>query len=533
MPMPTRRPSLPAIITAARAGSIDHASAMFVAGGYDARSDDPAALAVKGRLLKDKALRLPPGARAEAFAVAALAYAAADAIRPQPYTRINVATLTFLAGDRAGAVVIARGLLAWLARGDAISETPYYLAATRAEAQMLCGDTTAAEAALDDAFAADPDGWSDHASTLRQLKLILADQGLDDAWLNRFRPPRSLYFAGHLGVAPENALRQRVEARLRDEHIGFGYGALAAGSDIVIAEAVLDAGAELHIVLPTTVETFRAQSIAPYDPDWGTRFEACLIAAATVRCVTRVTGDYEPLATQLAADVAMGSAVLNARMLESEAVQLLIADDGAGPFGSGLGTIRDGTRWSQSGFRQHVIRYARDADVASSGARAEPEGRPDRRLAAMLHIAFEGLEELDEGAFANAVDATLTPFRALAGAAGNQPDVTLPAGNARIVGFADPAAAWAYAQALLAAHEGPLPLRIAGHYALAHWLGSPSALVGPGITELGRIAAFAMPGILTVSETLASALFVACPSGLNAEWIGEAGETRLFAITAQ
>ncbi|UVO54722.1 hypothetical protein [Sphingomonas sp. SUN039] len=533
-PLPTGTPTLSAIITAARAGSLDHARALFAAGDYGARTGDPGALAVKGRLLKDAALRLPPDAQGPAFAEAARAYAAADAMAPQPYTRINMATLTLLAGDGARAAMIARDLLGWLASGDAIAETPYYLAATRAEAHLLFGDVDAAEAALDEAYVADPDGWADHASTLAQLRLVLAARGESAMWLDRFRPPRSLHFAGHLGVAPDSDLGARVDALIAEARIGFGYGALAAGADIVIAEALLAAGAELHVVLPVPADTFRAQSVAPYAPTWTRRFDACLDAATSVRELTRVSGDYEPLATALAADVAMGSAVLNARMLDSAAVQLLVVDEGPGPFGSGLGTARDGLRWARSGRSQHVVVHPRDAPVVASGARTAPEGRPDRRLAAMLHIAFAGLDTLDDSAFAATVDTMLTPFRERIASVDPQPDIVLPTGNARIVGFADPAAAWRFASALMSAHDGPLPLRIAGHYALAHWLDMPPALVGPGIVELERIAARAMPGVATVSETFASALSACDVADARAEWVGELGDgARLFALTPQ
>ncbi len=525
-------PSLSAIITAARAGSLDHAQAMFLAGGYEARRDDPGALAVKGRLLKDLALRAPPGTRVATLAEAAGAYAAADKLAPQPYTRINVATLTLLAGDPARAAALARDLLDWLASDTAIAETPYYLAATRAEAHLLCGNAIAAEAALDEAFDADSDGWTDHASTLRQLRLILAETGAPDSWLDRFRPPRSLHFAGHLGVAPDSDLGATVSRLITANRIGFGYGALAAGADIVIAEALLAAGAELHLVLPVPVETFRSQSIAAYAPEWANRFQACLDAATSVRELTRVSGDYEPLATALAADVAMGSAVLNARMLDSEAMQLLVVDEGPAPFGSGLATARDGLRWAATRFPQELVACPRDADVPPSGARATPEGRADRRLAAMLMINFAGLDSLDDSAFAESVDAVLLPLQAFIRGMAIQPDIVLSAGNARILGFQDPAAAWQFAQVLLSDHSTALPMCIAGHYALAHWLDAPPALVGPAIVELQRISARAMPGVVTVSETFASALSVFGARSPHAEWIGELDDGgRLFALT--
>lgn len=529
------RSTLAAIITTARAGGLDHAWAMFRASGYDDQHDQPAALAVKGRLLKDSAQRLPTADRAPAFAAAAATYAQATSLAPQPYTMINVATLNLLAGNRDAAIAIAKRLVTWLDRDDAIQETPYYLEATRAEAMLLCGTRTEAEAALGRAIGHDPDGWSDHASTLHQFKLILDATGQGTEWLDRYRPPHSLYFGGHLGVASDGCatLRSQVMDILDQERVGFGYGALAAGSDIVIAEAVLARGAELHVVLPVEVEEFAAQSVVPFGEEWRSRFDRCLDGASSLRIVTHVTGDYEPLATLLAADVAMGSAVLNARQLESKATQLLVIDEGEGPLGMGVGMAQAAQRWMQDGCHQHVIRSPRTSPVLASGYRLGEEGRPDRRLAAMLHITFDGIDALDDGQFAEAVDSVLTPFREACARVSVQPALTLPAGNARIVAFALPEDAWSHARALLALVPRSLPLRITGHYALAHWLESPPALVGRGIAELEMIAGSAIPGVLTVSETLASALFVSCDPNLYAEWVGEAGDIRLFAVTAR
>lgn len=523
--------SLPAIITAARAGSVRHARALFEAGGWAARSDDPAALATNARLLKDEALRAVGAQRQRLLAAAAQAYGAADILRPQLYTGINEATMRFLAGERDRAAAIARGLLNWMAEATAFDETPYYIAATRAEAHLLCGDLAAAAQALRSACRADPDGWSDRASTLRQFALILAEMGQGQAWLDEFRPPCSLNFAGHLGVAPAQSegLAAQIADWMAAHTIGFGFGALAAGADITIAEALLARDGELHVVLPTGVEAFIAQSVAPYDPAWRPRFAACLDAATSVQCVTTVSGAYEPLATQLAAEVAMGAAVLNARRLQGVAGQLLIVDEGPGRFGSGAGTRDIGARWRNQGL-QHCIIAPREAPVPASGLRTEPEGRADRRLAAMLMIAFDGLDACDETRFAEALDTVIAPFRRASAELPVQPDLTLPMGNARLVAFADPDAAWAYARALLAMPPLSLPLRLAGHYAIAHWLDEPSALVGRGTTELAMIAAAALPGVLTASDTLAAALFVNGADEMIAEHVGEVGEIRLFAL---
>jgi hypothetical protein len=525
--------SLAAIITAARAGSIGYATALFEAGGWAMRDQDPAALATRARLLKDAALRTALPERRALLAAAADAYGAADRVRPQPYTRINLASMRYLAGEHEAARAIAQDLLAWLAQATDLAETPYFIAATRAEAHLLCGDPAAAAAALRDAVAADPDGWSDRASTLRQFTLILDAMGADAGWMNEFRPPRSLNFAGHLGIAPAQAegLRATIDTWLAEHRIGFGFGALAAGADIVVAEALIARGGELHVVLPTRLDTFVAQSVAPYDAAWGPRFAACLTAAHSVQCVTSVTGAYEPLATQLAADVAMGAAVLNARRLQSSAWQLLVIDDEPGAYGGGLGTRRIGERWRDRG-RQDCLIVPRSAPVPPSSRHPVPEGRHDRRLAAMLMITFAGLDTCDEGAFSDALDSVIAPFRQRSTALPVQPDLTLPMGNARLVAFADPDAAWAYAQGLLAMPPLPLPLRLAGHYGIAHWLDDPAALVGRAMADLAAIAGGALPGVLTASETLASALSVNLSHAMIAELVGEVDEIRLFALTA-
>jgi len=526
-------PSLAAIITAARAGSIGYATALFEAGGWAARGDDPAALATRARLLKDQALRAVGTQRQHLLNAAAEAYGAADRLRPQPYTRINEASMRFLAGDRDSARLIALDVLDWLARAPDLAETPYFIAATRAEAHLLCGNPSAAAAAMRSACAADPDGWSDRASSLRQFALIAsaAGAGADQRWLDEFRPPCSLNFAGHLGVAPADSadLRRRVDAWLARHAIGFGFGALAAGADIVIAEALIARDAKLHVILPVGIDAFIAQSIAPYHPAWRARFSACLAAAHHVQCVTSLTGGYEPLATRLAADVAMGAAVLNARHLQSAAWQLLVIDEGTGRFGDGLGTRGIGERWRDRD-RQDCLIAPRTAPVPASSLRRSAEGRADRRLAAMLMITFDGLDQCDEGAFADALDHVITPFRDACAALPAQPDLTLPVGNARLVAFDDPDAAWNHAQALLTLPPFAMPLRIAGHYGLAHWLDHPPALVGRAMSDLAAVAAHALPGVLIASETLASALFVNRSADMIAELVGEAGDIRLYAL---
>lgn len=532
-----RSPTLAAIVSAARAGALDHAEALLRDGGFDQRQDDPSALAVTARLRKDRALRLSGEARAKGLNEAAALYARADALKPQPFTRINVASLKLLAGDEGQAQRIAREVLAWLDSGESLAETPYFLAAIRAEALLICGDA-GAPAALADAMALDSGDWTDRAATRRQLRLIAEALGQDSGWIDAHRPPASLHFAGHLGVAAggEGPLRAKIDAELDRLSPQFAFGALAAGADIVIAEQVLARGGELHVILPTAEEDFIEQSVRPYGADWLERYHACMDAAESVTVTARTSGAFEPLATALASEVAMGAACRHARQIDGAAVQLLVVDEGPGPYGEGQWTAHIAQRWHDTGRAQAVIRWPRTAPVAPSGSKAS-EGRADRRLVVLLKLGFAGIDDLDDAEFAEALDRVVAPFRKAASELAAQPVLVLPAGNARFAAFATSQEAWDHARAALELEsaktsEKHLPLKIAGHYGMAHWLESPPALVGRTVAQLDRLFDLAMPGVLTVSESFASSLFLRGGEDAFAEPIGEVGDLRMLAITA-
>jgi tetratricopeptide (TPR) repeat protein len=254
-------PSLAAVAAYARTGALSHAWRLFRDGGFDRVADDPAVLAVRGRLLKGEARgAAAEGERRRLYREAGAAYAQAGALQRSTYPLINAATLAFLAGDRDEAAVRAEAVLA---QGDDPDETPYYQAATRAEALLLLGRTAEARAALETAVARAPRAWEDHASTLRQFRLILAEAGEPGGWADMLRPPRCLHYAGHMAPADPDALARDVEALLYEEAPGFGFGALAAGADLVIAEVLLARGAELHVVLPAGRAAFAGRRWGP------------------------------------------------------------------------------------------------------------------------------------------------------------------------------------------------------------------------------------------------------------------------------
>ena len=68
--------------------------------------------------------------------------------------------------------------------------------------------------------------------------------------------------------------------------MGYAYGSLAAGGEILCAEACLRAGAELHVILPFKADEFVARMVRPAGPAWLRRFENCVARATSLAFAT-------------------------------------------------------------------------------------------------------------------------------------------------------------------------------------------------------------------------------------------------------
>lgn len=501
-----------AILAFARAGATDRAWADFVAAGYD-RSGDPVYRTLAGRLLKDRATSAQaPEERRRLYGEAAAAYAAA-ADQDGTYPLINAAALSLLSGAIGASTAQATRALARIDADPEEPETPYWREATRAEALLLLARHDEARAAFAEAVTLAPRAWEDHASTLRQFALILAAQGRDSSWLDAHRPPRSLHFGGHMSFDPEVVRREhldeKIAAVLEAENVGFGFGALAAGADIIIAEALLARGAELHAVLPGGAEAFAAVSVDPFGKAWRRRFDAVLAMAETVRPVRPLGAAPDSAMIGLADEVAMGAALMNGRRLESSAVQLLVLDSAA-ETGNGA-SARSLEIWAAGGWCQRVLmapRETRNDAPAPASEAAEPlavlavgldAGEPFAQLLTALHEQVAGLP-------APAVAPYLTEDRL-------------------ILAYSGPGEAAEAAVRLLGAASGPPAPRIGGQYGPAATFTDPFSgglRLAPSATAAAAGAlASAPPGTACVTDDFAAALAAAGPHRPASEYIGE------------
>jgi hypothetical protein len=314
------------ILRLARAGATEAAwarlAAHFEPAGMAGADADPAALTLKGRLLKDRADAAAGDARISLLQQSAAAYLAASRIAPATYPLINAATLALLGGDAPRSAAMADHVLALLDAGDVANETPYWIAATRAEALILLGRQAEARSALAEAVAIAPLAYEDHAATLRQLTRIAEYRGEDASWLALYRPPPALYFDGVMGINPSDAEAvQAIQAAVDSIKPSAAFGALAAGADILIAESVLAQGGQIGIVLPCTLDMFIAHSVAPLGADWLARFDA-LIAQAEPLILLDEAGGLSAASLLLAQDMARGLARQHAARIASRMVQL-------------------------------------------------------------------------------------------------------------------------------------------------------------------------------------------------------------------
>ena len=293
-----------------------------------------------------------------------------------------------------------------LARLDARPGTPgYYELVSAAEARLVVGEVDAARALMVGARA-EVKGTEDAdyralASTIQQLRLVVGANRLDPSVLAVLAPPLVLHYCGHMIAAPgtpgrfpagqEHKVRDQIERRLAAMDIGFAYGSLASGADILFAEAVLARGASLHLVLPFDRHEFVGESVRPSGRGWVKRFQRCLAAATTIRYATRdrYLGDDQLFA--YCSQLAMGLALLRAGHLATEAEQVAVWD-GEAPAGP-AGTAVDVANWRQSGHPS--------TRIDSGGTRVRPAAPgtgsgSGRRTRAMLFGDISGFSKLTD-----------------------------------------------------------------------------------------------------------------------------------------
>ncbi len=344
-----------AVLATARLGALSEALALIDKHklGRDLADEELACL--KPRILRDLAFSIDP-ARPDRrrLETSATDYEAVFAKTGGFYPGVNAAAGHALIGAIGKSQAIARTVGALLAkRGDEDNDN-YWRRTTLAECKLLEGDKPAAATLFEAAWEAEDATPGKKATTRKQLKRLGASVGIDNAWVDRVAAqPNVLFFSGPLARReteakdiPAEALLASVDELLSGRSIGWVYGALASGADIIIAEALIAAGASLNVYLPVPPAEFLKSSVEIGGEDWRERFIVCMRAASSIewnhRALTPCNAAY-----RLGADIAMGKAVRHASQLETEAVGFFAAPlDGDAALSLSLANLE---RWSARG----------------------------------------------------------------------------------------------------------------------------------------------------------------------------------------
>ncbi|MBV7260319.1 TRAFs-binding domain-containing protein [Erythrobacter crassostreae] len=320
------------ILRIARAGNPARALRLFRGQGLDQHKDDPKLLTLNGRLLKDHARLATVPERHDLYQKALAAYLAAFECERDTYPLINAASLAMFAGDAEQSRTHAQQTLDMLNADPDEGETPYWREATRAEALLLLGNHAQAKTALSAGIAKQPLAHEDLAATIGQFERIIAAQHGDAKWLDGYRPPASIHFSGLIGLDPNAfGLHEAIDEAIAALRPGYAFGALAAGADIMIAEAAVAAGAQLHVTLPMAIGEFRKTSVEPFGENWTARFDALLNQAAQVDVLADyLLPDTCPFALriELASLISMGQCLRQSFVLRSQSHALTIAAPG-------------------------------------------------------------------------------------------------------------------------------------------------------------------------------------------------------------
>jgi class 3 adenylate cyclase len=530
-----------AVLELARAGSTNEAKRRFAQVGLGSvASEDVAALGA--RIEKDIALSASGDERRRLAARAAAIYREISDRTRGYFPAINAATLSLLADNLSVAHALASDALDLVrASGD----REYFAMATEAEAQLILGNEIEAKAALERAAVLNDGDYGAMSTTRRQLRLICLVTGTDLSVLSPLAGPAVAHFCGHVIAGPGKAGRvlsdqeeetaARMDEAVQNRPVGFAYGSLASGGDIMWAESLLAAGCELHVILPFALEEFVATSVSASGAQWVERLERCLEAATSVTYAT--TGAYlgDDILYNYCSELAMGLALLRARYLDADALQFALWD--GKPPTSVSGTANDVAFWRKTGHEVIVVSPAgggREQSTMRAIRQEADPGRPRRVVRAMLMGDIKDFSNLHEEQLPAFLSVVMGAFADVLARYAGDVEYRNTWGDAVFLVMSGvlPAARCALelqeAMSDLALDAAGLPpslaLRVSGHVGPTFRLRDPvldkQSFTGTHVTRTARIEPVTPPGAVYVTEAFAAALEASNCDDLGCDYVG-------------
>jgi hypothetical protein len=349
------------------------------------------------RLLKDIALASAGPNRQIDLRRAAAVYEEQYSATGDYFPGVNAASMYLLAGEKAAAQSLATSVLARL--GGASN---YWELASAGECLLALGELVRSEQAFSRAGSSADRNPGAMSTTRRQIKTLCSHLALSAAQREKLLAPlRSPGVAVYLGdSAPisggsvEQGLRRQIDAALAANNIGIGYGSLAGEAEIIFAEALLDRGAELQVILPFDEQDFIVQSVQPRGADWLDRYQRCRSRATSVTFATHMPYVGDAGMYSYANMLSSGLANLRSRHLDVQLTSYAISNGelaiqsptlASNVVPSKLPTAKRHAPTFEDGFRKHKARAA------------TPSG-PERVLRSIMFTDFPGFSKLPEPA---------------------------------------------------------------------------------------------------------------------------------------
>jgi tetratricopeptide repeat protein/adenylate/guanylate cyclase family protein len=524
-----------------------------------ALSTDIAALGA--RIAKDLALAASPENRKGLLVDAAVRYRRIFEESGEYYPGVNAATLTLLAGETTEARALAVSVRAICEKRIAEGgEDGYYVQASLAEASLVAGDQAGAADALAEARRATDAKADALATTRKQLRLLCAATGTAPALLDALRPAAVLHYAGHmigprLSEAQARALAPRIDAILAQREVGVGFGSLASGGDIVIAEGLLTRGADLELVFPFCLGEFREVSVRPAGRSWLERFECCLARARSITFATDDSFLGDDYLFTYASRLGIGLALQRAHSLDTEARLLAIWDGGGAGGRLGVaGTAVEVGLWQSLGLPSDVLSpsgKAIDLALVPTPLSSRVETPGGRVLRAMLFGDLKGFSKLGEKQLPIFVDEVLGTIARTLDRYGTAVNLrnTWGDGLYLVIDDAETAADCAIAMQR-AISELPLAtlglpptlgLRLGGHFGPVFPVYDPvlkqMAYMGRHVSRTARIEPVTPEGMVYVTDAFAAALAATRQRRFACDYMGlvpaakNYGAMRMFALS--
>ena len=361
-------------------------------------------------------------------------------------------------------------------------------------------------------------------------------------------PATVLYYCGHRidddGAQPRFPpalaadVAKEVEHFLESRRVGFAYGSLASGTDIIVAEALLDRAIELNVELPFDAGEFDQISVANAGAGWSERYRSCLARATTVSCATdsAYLGDGELFG--YASRIAMGHAINRARFLGVEVEQLAVWDGVVE--NQAAGTAHDVAIWERTGRPSHVVTLT--AGARATRRRPRAHGAGSRSIRAVLFGDFRGFSRLRDEQFPVFVEEVLGPVAGVLHRFASETVYRNSWGDAIVVVLTDVCAA---AQCALEVQEAvaavdyadlglpdDLALRMGGHVGPVMSITDPvrdqPASWGRELTRAARIEPRTPEGDVYVTDAFAALLALEKTSPFATEYVGRVTTAKQF-----